>query len=395
MTTWTTKPLGDVVAQMKTGSTPSTSRPEFFKGSIPWFTPGDIGRSRDLVKSSRTITKEALSTGKAKLFDEHTLLVTCIGNIGRVGVLQQKSSSNQQITALKFPDEIDPYFAYYWFIFNQHKLESFANIAVVPILNNERMSDISFSYPPISEQKRFAAQLAQADRLRQLRRNASQLGESYLQSAFLAMFYSKENRNWPKVTIEEIVKKGKNKIRTGPFGSDLKHSEFVDEGVFVLGIDNAVNNRFEIGRPRYITEKKYEQLKRYTVFPDDVLITIMATLGRCAIVPENFPKSINTKHLCCITLDQSKCLPIYLQQCFLRHPQVLEQLGVSERGAVMPGLNMGLIKDLVLPLPPLPEQERFAKIVARYEKLRAQMRESTRQAEMLFQGLLYESFGKN
>ena len=40
----------------------------------------------------------------------------------------------------------------------------------------------------------------------------------------------------------------------------------------------------------------------------------------------------------------------------------------------------------------LPEQERFAQIVARYEKLRSQMRESTRQAELLFQGLLWESY---
>ena len=42
----------------------------------------------------------------------------------------------------------------------------------------------------------------------------------------------------------------------------------------------------------------------------------------------------------------------------------------------------------------LPEQEHFAQIVARYEKLRAQMHESTRRAELLFQGLLWESFGK-
>ena len=51
------------------------------------------------------------------------------------------------------------------------------------------------------------------------------------------------------------------------------------------------------------------------------------------------------------------------------------------------------LKELEIPLPPLPEQERFAQIVARYEKLRSQMRESTRQAEILFQGLLWESFG--
>ena len=43
---------------------------------------------------------------------------------------------------------------------------------------------------------------------------------------------------------------------------------------------------------------------------------------------------------------------------------------------------------------PLPEEEHFAQIIARYERLRAQMQESTRQAELLFQGLLWESFGK-
>jgi hypothetical protein len=47
----------------------------------------------------------------------------------------------------------------------------------------------------------------------------------------------------------------------------------------------------------------------------------------------------------------------------------------------------------VVTLLKLPEQERFAKIVACYERLRSQMRESQRQAEMLFQGLLHESFG--
>jgi len=58
----------------------------------------------------------------------------------------------------------------------------------------------------------------------------------------------------------------------------------------------------------------------------------------------------------------------------------------------MPGLNMGLIKDLVMPLPPLSLQETFAQIVQRYERLRTQQREAERQAEHLFQTVLHRAF---
>ncbi len=392
MREWIFKPLGDCVTQLKTGSTPPTSRPEYFNGSIPWYTPGDIGKDVDLSMSSRCLSEKAIVTGNAKLLDKGMLLVTCIGNIGRAGVLKRTSSANQQITALKFHEDIDVYYAYYWFVANRNKLEIIANQAIVPILNNERLEGVEFSYPTLPEQRRIAALLAKADRLRRLRRYALELGEGYLQAVFVEMFFTNPSPDWHYVEISSLAKKGSNTMRTGPFGSDLHHSEFVEKGIAVLGIDNAVQNRFTWGKFRFITKEKYEQLKRYTVFPGDVIITIMATTGRCAVIPNNIPLAINTKHLCCITLDQRKCLPVYLQSCFLNHPLVLKQLGVSERGAIMPGLNMQIIKELKIPLPDLELQEEFNRLHQKHERIISKQRESLRQAEHLFETLLHRAF---
>ena len=180
-------------------------------------------------------------------------------------------------------------------------------------------------------------------------------------------------------------------MRTGPFGSDLLHSEFVSEGVAVLGIDNAVQNRFAWGERRFITEEKYERLRRYTVYPGDVIVTIMGTTGRSAVVPQDIPTAITTKHLATITVDREQAEPEFVSQALFRHPDLLHQIAASTRGAIMGGLNLGLIKALRVPVPPPDRQRRFAQVVERIRGLTERM-ERNRLEDQLFDSLVARAF---
>jgi type I restriction enzyme S subunit len=252
-----------------------------------------------------------------------------------------------------------------------------------PQITRQPLLDIEVALPPLDEQQRIAAILDQADVLRQKRQHTLERLDNLRDAIFHDMFVLNECHDWATRRVADIAAN----MRTGPFGSQLLHSEFVEEGIAVLGIDNAVNNEFQWCERRFISEEKYRGLRRYTVKPGDVLITIMGTCGRCAVVPDDIPTAINTKHLCCITLDTAKVLPRFLHAAFLQHPRILNQLGVQAKGAVMPGLNMGIIKSLELRFPPIDLQDIFVRRLEVVERVRSSYREQSKQFKALFASL--------
>lgn len=367
-------------------------------GDFPFAKVGDISRcgrseSSILFAADHYIDESDVVNLRAKLIPAGSILFAKIGEAIRQNHRVIAGCSllidNNAMAAIP-SDRIDSRFLYHYL--KTVDFYALAPATTVPALRKSELEGIRVPFFQPKEQRRIAAILDQAETLRTQRRTALALLDSLTQSLFLDMFGSAEHHDWPTVSIGEIVDEEQGSIRTGPFGSQLLHSEFVDDGVAVLGIDNAVFNEFQWNERRYITHEKYQDLKRYTVRPGDVLITIMGTCGRCAVVPDDIPLAINTKHLCCISVDRQRVTPAFLHAYFLRHPAARKYLEQTAKGAIMSGLNMGIIKAMPISVPPLSLQQTFATRIQSIEALKATHRRALAALDALFASLQQRAF---
>jgi type I restriction enzyme, S subunit len=386
-------PLADLVS-ISGGGTPNRARRDYYNGSIPWVTPKDM-KAWDIHTSQETITETGLQESASRMVPAGAVLIVIRSGVLKhslpIAIARRPVAINQDMKALIPYPGLDSEYIARFIQASSRRVLQWVRATTADNFPLDELKSLEVPVPGPNEQQRIAKRLKQADQLRRMHRYALQMCDVFLPAAFLKMF-GEPKAEWPIAKIDELTLQKPNAIRTGPFGSQLLHSEFTDAGIAVLGIDNAVNNRFEWVERRFITRQKYEQLERYTVFPGDVIITIVGTCGRCAVIPNDIPPAINTKHLCCITLDKTKVLPGFLHSTFLYHPRIRHQLGVAEKGAIMEGLNMGIIKELSFPLPPLSLQQQYAEMVNKHEQLRAIHVEALRQADHLFQTLLHQAF---
>lgn len=247
----------------------------------------------------------------------------------------------------------------------------------------DALAGLEVPLPRLEEQRRIAAILDDADSLRSLGSRRREWFSALEEAVFRAAFANEP----AAATVDEVA----SQLRTGPFGSQLLHSEFVDEGVAVLGLDNVVGNEFRWGSKRYISEAKYTKLQRYTVHPGDVLISIMGTTGRCVVVPDGIPLAINTKHICAVT-PNSKVLPAFLRAAFLWHPASRAHLQRQTKGSIMDGLNMGIIRSMPVPVPSLEAQQQY---MLRVRAVSDEWQRASQQAgklEQLFSSLQARAF---
>ena len=147
--------LGDVI----TGGTPSKQNPEYYGNDYPFYKPGDLDKGVDIFNSVDGLSKKGYNASRK--LKANSILVTCIGTIGKTGLISRDGSCNQQINAIIPHNALFPKYIYYTICSPsiQAIIRNDAGQTTLPIMNKNKFSKILFPLPPLAEQKRIVAKI--------------------------------------------------------------------------------------------------------------------------------------------------------------------------------------------------------------------------------------------
>ena len=160
--------------------------------------------------------------------------------------------------------------------------------------------------------------------------------------------------HWQVVVLRRLLLRN-NGIKIGPFGSQLKLEYMVEDGFKVYGQANVIASDFNRGR-KFVSKEKYIELSSCGIQPDDIVLTMMGTAGRCGLVPKSALPGIMDSHLLRVRVNTDYITPAFAVLILDKAPYIKEQTNIAGKGAIMHGLNSGIVKNLVFAFPPIGEQ---------------------------------------
>jgi len=170
---------------------------------------------------------------------------------------------------------------------------------------------------------------------------------------------------WAVDRVGELGRQGRPAVKAGPFGSSLKKSYYVSEGYRVYGQEQVLARDLSVG-DYYVDQERFELLSSCEVRAGDVLMSLVGTFGKAIVVPPDAERGIINPRLLRLSLDPRLVLPGFL--CYwLQSDGTRKVLTDAAQGGTMGVLNAGIVKNLRLGRPSLPEQSAIVAVLRAVE----------------------------
>ena len=349
-------------------------------------------RIRDVVRGySETYTTEEYKS--EYIVHENDLLIGMDGefNIAKWG--KTPALLNQRVCRLAPKDSIDKDYLFYFMPVALKRIEEKTPFVTVKHLSAKELNKIEIPVLPLEEQRKIAETLSKVDELIAFREQQLAKLDELVKSQFTEMFGDPINNpmKWIVSKIEDIAAQEKNALKAGPFGSALKKEFYVRSGYKIYGQEQVICGDASFG-DYYIDEEKYKELKNCAVQAGDILISLVGTYGKTLIMPDNYEAGIINPRLMKITLNKNKVTPIYFKYYFESNA-LKASMDANTHGGTMGILNLGIIRQMKIQVPPLSLQNQFAAFVERVDKQKQTVQQSLEKLELMKKALMQEYFG--
>ena len=234
---------------------------------------------------------------------------------------------------------------------------------VIKYIKLGNLTDAMIELPSVEEQRNIVKILFKAKQILEQREIELEKLDNLIKARFVEMFGDPELNpmGWEQVTLNDVC----SSIVRGPFGSALKKEFFVepDETTYkVYEQKHAIQKSASIGT-YYITEEKYQELKRFECLPGDILMSCSGTMGELYQLPDGCEKGVINQALCKFTLNE-RILPI----CFLVYmKQTIGNLETKGSG-IQNIAAVSYVKQMPINLPPMDVQNEFEQFVHQVDK---------------------------
>ena len=376
------------LGKVTTGNTPSKKKIEYYNENyIELVKPSNFIENAivNIESGEEHLSKEGKSKGKVAEVGD--ILVTCIGSIGNVGIASKEVCFNQQINGIKVDKNkaLSKYIAYA-ILYIKPALNHVANKAVVPIINKSTFEKIKIPVPPIEIQKQIVDVLDEAQKLIDNRKKQIKLLDNLIESIFYDMFGDpvKNDKGWEVKKLEEFyyVRTGKTPKRGVAEYWNNPRINWIKTGEILNGVINSSEEK--------ISRIAKEELNMYLFSEGDILIAMYGqgnTRGRVAKL--NIRSTTNQACAGLVKKEDSIINNEYTYNILLLLYEQLRDLG---RGGNQPNLNLGMIREYEIPIPPLPLQNQFAEKVQAIEKQKELFKQSLKLLEDNYNSLMQRAF---
>ena len=364
--------------------------PRYYGGKVPRLMVADISRDGMLVTPSIDfLTEEGAKRSRPMLKGDFIIVVS--GDPGEPCILNVDACIHDGLVGLRDlnTNEVFPTYLYHYFKYIKNRNKSQAVGAIYKNLNTAQIKALKIPLPPLPVQKKIAAILDEADRLRQLNQQVLDKYEALGQALFLEMFGDPviNPRVWDKRTINDIstiVTKGSSPKWQG-FG-------YIEKGTRFITSENVRLGFLDCKKDKFVANEFHDKLERSKLKADDLLVNLVgASIGRGALVKkEHLPANIN-QAVAKIELDKSKINPRFLLSLIITTRMQEKLIGNKVEGA-RANISLKNVKELKIIYPPLSLQNEFVTHIQSIEIQKAQAQATLQASEDLFNSLLQKAF---